>query len=155
MSTPQSAITPSVITQSEFSARRRALMDAMETDSIAIIPSAQEKIRSRDTHYSFRQDSDFHYLSGFNEPQAVLVLLPGRKQGEYVIFCRERNLEKEIWDGFRYGPEGACASFGADDAYPIDDIDDILPGLIEGRKRVYYALGQEPSFDSRVMGWVN
>lgn len=143
------------IPQSEFCARRQALMAAMETDSIAIIPSAQEKTRSRDTHYSFRQDSDFYYLSGFNEPQAVLVLLPGRKQGEFVVFCRERNIEKEIWDGFRYGPEGVCASFGADDAYPIDDIDDILPGLIEGRKRVYYALGQEPSFDSQVMGWVN
>ena len=95
------------------------------------------------------------YLTGFNEPQAVLVLMPGRKQGEYVLFCRERNPEREIWDGFRYGPEGACSHFGADDAYPIDDIDDILPGLIEGRKRVYYALGQEPSFDSQVMGWVN
>ena len=81
--------------------------------------------------------------------------MPGRKQGEYVLFCRERNPEREIWDGFRYGPEGACSHFGADDAYPIDDIDDILPGLIEGRKRVYYALGQEPSFDSQVMGWVN
>jgi len=143
------------LSQSEFNSRRQTLMAAMETDSIAIIPAAQEKIRSRDTHYGFRQDSDFLYLTGFNEPQAVLVLMPGRKQGEYVLFCRERNPEREIWDGFRYGPEGACSHFGADDAYPIDDIDDILPGLIEGRKRVYYALGQEPSFDSQVMGWVN
>ncbi|HEY6527625.1 MAG TPA: Xaa-Pro aminopeptidase [Cellvibrionaceae bacterium] len=143
------------ISQSEFHNRRRALMALMEENSIAIIPSAEEKIRSRDTHYTFRQDSDFYYLTGFNEPQAVLVLLPGRATGEVVMFCRERNLEKEIWDGFRYGPEGVCAHFGADDAFPIDDVDDILPGLLEGRKRVYYALGQEANFDGRVMGWVN
>lgn len=143
------------ISQAEYRERRQVLMAAMETNSIAIIPSAQEQIRSRDTHYNFRQDSDFYYLTGFNEPAAVLVLLPGRAQGECVMFCRERNKEKEIWDGFRYGPEGVCSHFGADDAYPIDDIDDILPGLLEGRKRVYYALGQDATFDGQVMGWVN
>jgi Xaa-Pro aminopeptidase len=143
------------IPQSEFLARRRALMASMEANSIAIITSGQEKIRSRDTHYTFRQDSDFYYLTGFNEPQAVLALLPGREQGECVVFCRERNKEKEIWDGFRYGPEGVCEHFAIDDAFPIDDIDDILPGLLEGRKRVYYALGQDASFDGQVMGWVN
>jgi Xaa-Pro aminopeptidase len=107
------------------------------------------------TAWPFRQDSDFHYLSGFAEPEAVLVLIPGRKHGEFLLFCRERHPERELWDGARAGPEGVCAVFGADDAFPIGDIDDILPGLIEGRRRVYYALGRQPEFDTRVMGWIN
>lgn len=143
------------ITKQEFARRRKALMAMMEPDSIAILPSAAEKTRSRDTHYSFRQDSDFYYLSGFDEPNAVLVLIPGREHGEVVMFCRERDKEKEIWDGYRAGPEGACEKYGADDAFPIDDLDEILSGLMEGRERVYYAMGKDPSFDKRVMTWVN
>lgn len=84
-----------------------------------------------------------------------MVLLPGRPHGEYVLFCRDRDAAKEIWDGYRAGPEGACAEYGADDAFPIDDIDEILPGLIEGRERVYYAMGKDPEFDRHVMDWVN
>lgn len=143
------------IAKAEFARRRKALLEMMEPNSIAILPSATEKIRSRDTDYGFRQDSDFYYLSGFVEPSSVLVLIPGREHGEFVMFCRERNLEKEIWDGYREGPEGAVKNFGAADAFPIDDINDILPGLIEGRKRVYYAMGREAAFDGRVMGWLN
>jgi len=143
------------ISKQEFARRRKNLMVLMEPNSIAILPAAKEKIRSRDTDYPFRQDNDFFYLTGFNEPDAVLVLLPEREHGEYVLFCRERDKEKEIWNGYRAGPEGACKDFGADDAFPVDDIDDILPGLIEGRERVYYALGKEPDFDRRVMTWVN
>jgi Xaa-Pro aminopeptidase len=143
------------IAKAEFTRRRKALMELMAPNSIAIVPSAKEKIRSRDTHYSFRQDSDVHYLSGFDEPEVVLVLIPGREHGEYVIFCREKDKTKEIWDGYRAGPEGACSQFGADDAYPIEDIDDILPGLIEGRERVYYALGRDAEFDAQVMTWIN
>ncbi len=143
------------ITKQEFARRRKQLMAMMETNSIAILPSAAEKTRSRDTEYNFRQDSDFLYLTGFNEPEAVLVLLPGREHGEYVLFCRERDRDKEIWNGYRAGPEGACEKFGADDAFPIDDIDDILPGLIEGRERVYYAMGRDQEFDHQVMVWVN
>ena len=127
----------------------------MEVDSIAIVPSASLVIRNRDAEYKFRQDSDFHYLTGFNEPGAVLVLIPGRTHGECLFFCRERDPERELWDGYRQGPEGVVENFGADDAFPIGDIDDILPGLLEGRERVYYAMGKRPEFDRQVMDWVN
>ncbi|MEE3117440.1 MAG: aminopeptidase P N-terminal domain-containing protein, partial [Pseudomonadota bacterium] len=100
------------------------------------------------------QDSDFQYLTGFGEPEAVLALIPGREHGESVLFCKERNPEKELWDGFLVGPEGAIERYGLDDAFPISDIDDILPGMIEGRSRVYYPLGKDQQFDSRVMAWV-
>jgi len=129
-----------------------ALMDA---NSIAIIPSARDQVRSRDTHFHFRQDSDFYYLSGFDEPDAVLVLIPGRRHGQFVIFCRDRDPARELWDGYRAGPEGACSDYRADDAFPIGDIDDILPGLIEGRDRVYYSMGRSTDFDQKIMGWVN
>jgi Xaa-Pro aminopeptidase len=127
----------------------------MGTNSIAILPSAREKTRNRDSDYAYRQDSDFYYLCGFPEPESVLVLVPGREHGETILFCREREREKEIWDGYRAGPEGACKKYQADDAFPITDIDDILPGLIEGRERVYYSMGTNQVFDQQVMGWVN
>ncbi len=140
---------------SEYARRRQSLMAEMETNSIAIVPAAREKTRSRDTDYPFRQDSDVTYLSGFNEPDAVLVLAPGREHGEFIMFCREKDREREIWEGHRAGPDGACRVYGADDAFPIADIDDILPGLIEGRERVYYAMGRDQEFDRQVMDWVN
>ena len=143
------------ITKQEFARRRKNLMGMMEPDSIAIVPSAKMQIRSRDSEYAFRQDSDFFYLSGFDEPDAVLVLLPGREAGEYVLFCQDRDPAMELWTGYRAGPEGACQLYGADDAFPISDIDDILPGLIEGRERVYYAMGRHAEFDQQVMHWVN
>ncbi len=143
------------ITKQEFARRRKALAKLMEPNSIAIVPAAPARTRSRDTEYHFRQDSDFFYLAGFPEPEAVLVLIPEREHGEFVLFCRERDREKEIWDGYRAGPEGACDNYAADDAFPIDDIDDILPGLIEGRERVYYSMGRNTKFDARVMDWVN
>lgn len=143
------------ISKTEFARRRKALMAHMEPNSIAIVPAAPERTRSRDTEYHYRQNSDFLYLSGFEEPQAVLVLIPGRDHGEYVLFVRERNREREIWDGYRAGPEGACSEFEADDAFPIDDIDEILPGLLEGKQRVYYSMGKDSEFDKHVMDWVN
>jgi len=143
------------ISKQEFARRRKALMAMMEPNSIAIVPAAPERIRSRDTEHHYRQDSDLFYLSDFAEPQAVLVLIPGRDHGEYVLFVRERNREREIWDGYRAGPEGAINEYDADDSFPIDDIDDILPGLIEGRERVYYAMGKDSEFDKQVMDWVN
>ncbi|WP_062064733.1 Xaa-Pro aminopeptidase [Cellvibrio sp. OA-2007] len=143
------------ISKAEFARRRKALMAQMEPNSIAIVPAAPERTRSRDTEYHYRQNSDFLYLSGFEEPQAVLVLIPGREHGEYVLFVRERNREREIWDGYRAGPEGACSEFEADDAFPIDDIDEILPGLLEGKQRVYYSMGKDNEFDKHVMDWVN
>mgnify|MGYP000978712588 CR=1 FL=1 len=143
------------ITKQEFSRRRKALMEHMAPNSIAILPAASEKIRNRDAHYAYRQESDFYYLSGFPEPEAVLVIIPGREHGETIVFCREKNREREIWDGYRAGQEGACEQYGADDAFPIGDIDEILPGLLEGRELVYYSLGRDQQFDQQVMGWVN
>ena len=143
------------ISKTEFARRRKNLMGLMEPNSIAIIPSSREQVRSRDTGYPFRQDSDFYYLSGFAEPDAVLVLLPGRRHGQFVLFCRERDPAMELWHGYREGPEGVCERYAADDAFPIGDIDDILPGLLEGRERVYYSMGRSAEFDRRIMGWVN
>lgn len=142
------------IPMKEFAERRRKLMERMAPDSIAILPAASERVRNRDVLHPFRQDSDFQYLTGFGEPDAVLVLIPGRDHGESVLFCKERNPEKELWDGFLVGPEGAIERFGLDDAFPISDIDDILPGMIEGRSRVYYPLGKDHGFDAQVMDWV-
>ena len=139
----------------EFARRRRQLMRLMGRDAIAVLPAAPERIRNNDVCYNFRQDSDFHYLTGFGEPEAVAVLIPGRPQGEFVMFVRERNRTREIWDGRRAGPEGARAHYGADDAFPIGDLDDILPGLVESRARVYHTMGKYHDFDQRVVGWVN
>ena len=143
------------IPKTEYARRRKALMAQMEPNSIAILPAAPVYIRNRDVEHIYRQDSDFQYLTGFPEPEAVLALIPGRAHGEFVLFCRERNAERELWDGLRAGQDGAIAQFGADDAFPIGDIDDILPGLIEGRERVYYALGANPEFDRHLMEWIN
>jgi len=144
-----------VIKKAEFARRRRRLMDLMGPNSIAILPSAKELVRSRDTHFPFRQDSDFHYLCGFPEPESVLVLIPGREHGEYVLFCRDRDPTMETWHGRRYGPAGAKKHFGCSDAFPIGDIDDILPGLMEGRERIYYEFGNHPEFDNKIMNWLN
>ncbi|NBA97209.1 Xaa-Pro aminopeptidase [Pseudomonas sp. R5(2019)] len=143
------------IPKSEYARRRKALMAQMVPNSIAILPAAAVAIRNRDVEHVYRQDSDFQYLSGFPEPEAVIALIPGREHGEYVLFCRERNPERELWDGLRAGQEGAVRDFGADDAFPVTDIDDILPGLIEGRERVYSAMGSNPEFDRHLMDWIN
>lgn len=142
------------IPKSEYARRRKALMAEMEPNSIAILPAAPMYIRNRDVEHVYRQDSDFQYLSGFPEPEAVIALIPGREHGEYVLFCRERDPARELWDGLRAGQDGAVSEYGADDAFPIGDIDDILPGLIEGRDRVYYAIGTNEAFDHRLMEWV-
>ena len=139
---------------SEFKRRRTQLMKMMGKNTIAILPSSSELIRNRDAHFPFRQDSDFLYLTGFNEPDAVLVLKPGRKHGEYILFCREKDPEKETWNGRHQGQEGAIENFGADDSFPIDDIDDILPGLLEGTDSIYNIMGRQPEFDKRLIGWV-
>jgi Xaa-Pro aminopeptidase len=143
------------IPKSEYARRRKALMAEMEPNSIAILPAAPMYIRNRDVEHIYRQDSDFQYLSGFPEPEAVIALIPGREHGEYVLFCRERDPARELWDGLRAGQDGAISEYGADDAFPIGDIDDILPGLIEGRSRVYYAIGSNQEFDHRLMEWIN
>jgi Xaa-Pro aminopeptidase len=143
------------IGRDEFDRRRRQLMKTMGRDSIAILPAAPVRLRNNDVEYAYRQDSDFHYLTGFPEPEAVAVFVPGREQGEYVLFVRERDPARETWDGRRAGPEGATRDYGADDAFPVNDIDEILPGLMENRAKVFYTVGVNREFDQRVVGWVN
>ncbi|MCG6898498.1 MAG: Xaa-Pro aminopeptidase [Gammaproteobacteria bacterium] len=144
-----------MITRKEFSRRRKQLMRMMGKNSIAIIPTATEQVRNRDVEFPFRADSDFYYLTGFREPDAVAVLIPKRPHGEYLLFCRERDPEMETWTGRRAGTLGAIDSHDADDAFPFSDIDEILPGLMESCDRVYYTMGSRPQFDQRVMEWIN
>jgi Xaa-Pro aminopeptidase len=144
-----------ILRKDEYARRRRQLMKTMGKGAIAILPAAAEKQRNSDVHYNYRPDSDFHYLTGFNEPEAVAVLIPGRPHGEYILFVRDRDPARETWDGRRSGPEGAVRDYGANDAFPIGDIDDILPGLLEHCSRVHYAMGVNADFDQRVIGWVN
>ncbi|HDP89935.1 MAG TPA: Xaa-Pro aminopeptidase [Thioalkalivibrio sp.] len=140
---------------SEFTRRRKQLMRMMDKHAIAIIPSAPVRVRNRDAEYPYRQDSDFLYLTGFSEPEAVAVLVPGREHGEYVLFCRERDPVMETWHGRRAGQDGAIEQYGADDSFPISDIDEILPGLMEDRDTVYYTMGRDTDFDQKLMGWIN
>jgi Xaa-Pro aminopeptidase len=141
------------VNDKEFARRRKHLMELIGPDGIAVVAAAPERVRSRDTLFSYRPDSDFYYLTGFAEPEAVVVLVPGRPQGEFLLFCRERNPEREQWDGPRAGPEGAVAKHGAHDAFPITDLDDILPGLLERSERVYYSIGGN-EFDQRMLSFM-
>lgn len=134
----------------DYARRRRALM-AQLGDGTLILPASPERTRSNDTHYRYRPDSDLLYLTGFPEPDAVLVLAPGHPEHEVVLFVRPKDKEREIWDGFRYGPEGAKAEFGVDAAYEIGELDARLPELLSGRERVYWPLGEDAGFDARVM----
>ncbi len=141
--------------RNEFEKRRRQLLRMVGPGGIAILPSAPTRTRSRDVEYRFRQDSDFYYLTGFAEPEAVAVLVPGRANGEFLLFCRENDPKREQWDGLRAGQRGAVENYGADDAFPIDDLDDILPGIMESCNRVYYTMGMYAEFDVRMADWVN
>ncbi len=139
----------------EFARRRRQFMRMIGKDAIAVLPAAPVRHRNGDVEYAYRQDSQFYYLSGFPEPDAVAVLAPGRPHAEYLLFVREHDAERESWDGARAGTEGAVERYGADDAFPIADIDEILPGLMEQRSRIFYAMGSHVEFDPRMLGWVN
>jgi Xaa-Pro aminopeptidase len=139
----------------EFARRRRQFMRMIGKDAIAILPAAPVRHRNGDIEYAYRQDSQFYYLSGFPEPDAVAVLVPGRPQAEYLLFVREHDALRESWDGAWAGTEGAVERYGADDAFPIADIDEILPGLIEQRSRIFYSMGTHVDFDPRMLGWVN
>jgi Xaa-Pro aminopeptidase len=130
-------------------------MELVGAGGIVVVPTAPERVRSRDTLFDYRPDSDFYYLTGFPEPDAVAVLVPGRSGGEFLLFCRERDPEREMWDGKRCGPEAAIAEYGCDDAFPIADLEEILPGLLERSERVYYSMGVTGDFDQRLLGWIN
>jgi Xaa-Pro aminopeptidase len=136
-----------------FSRRRQSLI-AQIGHGIAIIPTSQEAIRNRDAHYPYRFDSYFYYLTGFAEPEAVLVLVGG-EQTRSILFCRDKDLEREIWDGFRYGPDSAREIFGFDEAYSISRLDELVPQLLANQSRLYFSLGAETAWDARVTGWLN
>jgi len=144
-----------VIGSTEFARRRKQLLGLIGPTAVAIVPAAPRIARSQDAYYRYRQDSDLAYLTGFDEHDAVLVLIPGRAAGESILFCRERDVERERWDGEILGPERAPEQMRLDDAFPITDIDDILPNLLDGRSRVYYHFGRDPEFDLQVLGWIN
>ena len=141
-------------TAKELKRRRRDLARAIGADGVLIVPAAREVTRNRDVHYPFRQNSDFAWLTGFPEPDAVAVIAPKHEDGEFVLFCRPRDPEREVWDGYRFGTEGAVEHFGADVAHPLAELDEKLPGLLADRRRVHYPLGQDADFDLRVMGWL-
>ena len=132
--------------------RRTRLMQQMG-EGIAILPTAPEVVRNADSHYPYRADSHFLYLTGFAEPEAVLVLDAGA--GKSILFCREKNLEREVWEGFRFGPDGAREAFGFDEAYPLSELDARLPDLLSGQKSLWWNVGRQPGFDVRVNGWLD
>jgi len=143
------------ISQHEFAHRRERLLAALPVDSIALIAAAHLTSRNRDAEFAFRQDSDFYYLTGFNEPDAILLLIPGRPEGQAVLFCPPRDPQMEIWTGYRAGPEGCVRDFGMDQAFELEQVDEQLPQLLDGKQRLYYALGSDEALDTRVRGWLN
>ena len=140
--------------QSEFKKRRKQLMQRIGIGNIALISSAGVRVRNRDVDYPFRQDSDFYYLTGFNEPDALAVFIPGRSQGEYILFCREFDEKKALWEGAHAGLEGAIKHYAADDSFPIDDIDDIVSGMLENKTKVFYPMGRDTDLDHSLQEWI-
>jgi Xaa-Pro aminopeptidase len=136
-----------MIVSKEFKNRRNQLMSKMPYNSIAILTAAPEKSRNKDVLYPYRQDSDFFYLTGFQEPDAMVILITGKKNNQYLMFCRGRNIKKEIWDGRRVGPDGAKKKYGASEAFTVDSIEEILPKILDDRGKIYYSMGKNPFFD--------
>lgn len=139
-----------------YAKRRAALLARMQAQGggVAIIPTAPEVMRNADADYPYRHDSYFYYLTGFTEPEATLVLVAGAKQ-QAILFCREKNLEREIWDGYRYGPDAAKVQFGFDAAHAIDQIDIELPKLMTNMPTLFYALGSDTKLDARIQNWLS
>lgn len=143
-----------MITAKEYAERRQRVMDAVGKDSVVIIPAAEELIRNGDSTFLFRQNADFYYLTGFNEPEAVLMLIPGCAEGEFILFNRERDPKVEVWVGKHAGQEGAVKEFGAHQAFPLRLLDEKIPALLQQHQRIYYPVGKNSHFDQRVMKWV-
>ena len=139
--------------KTQFERRRHELAINMKS-GIAVIPTAGEAIRNKDAHFPYRFDSYFHYLTGFSEPESVVVVIGG-KESRSILFCRAKHEEREIWDGFRHGPEEAKTQFHFDDAFAIDEIDTILPQLIENKNTIFTPVGVSPDWDKKMMGWLN
>src|SRR5215467_11286487 len=142
-----------VSTLSRYAERRDALRLRMGR-GVAVIPTAPPRVRNRDSEYPYRFDSYFYYLSGFQEPEAVLVLVAGEAP-KAILFCRQRDPTRELWDGVRLGPDGAKAALGLDEAYPIETLDEHMPRLLANQPTLHYAPGSDPAWDSRVMTWLN
>ena len=134
--------------------QRRAQLAKTLGEGVVILPTAPERTRNADSHYEYRWDSAFYYLTGFREPEAVLVMVLGRKPRE-ILFCREKNLEREIWDGFRFGPDLAREAFSFHEAYPAGDIDQKVTELIANQQTIHTLVGADPAWDARVAGWLN
>lgn len=134
--------------------QRRARLAKAMGDGIAVLPTAPERVRNRDAHYGYRFDSYFYYLTAFPEPEAVLVMIGGATP-KSILFCRERNLEREIWEGFRYGPELAGAQFSFDETYPISQLDEMMVSLLENQPVFSYPVGADPLWDARALRWLN
>lgn len=147
-------LAPNPVTLLEHARRRSRLMRGIGRNGVAVIPGASLQTRNRDVEYPFRQDSDFLYLTGFREPDAVAVLAPGRPEGEFLLFVRPHDPERETWTGYRAGPEGAMRDFGADAAWDINDLETQLPGLLAGREQVHCTLGEHPEFDAMLTACV-
>lgn len=143
------------IETSEFARRRKQFMEKMPPRSIAILSAAPERYRNADTDYLYRQDSDFYYLTGFKEPEAIAVFIPGRSQGQYILFNRVRDPLLETWNGRRAGQEGAVKQYGADEAFPISDFVKKLPELLAGCEKVAYCIGRDPEFDRQLLNMIN
>jgi Xaa-Pro aminopeptidase len=133
---------------------RRATLAQHIGKGVAVLPTAPERVRNRDAHYPYRYDSYFYHLTGFTEPEAVVVIVAGDKTRS-LLFCREKNEEREIWDGFRHGPAAAKEKFGFDETYAIDQLDKLMPELLADQPAVYAHLGGDGAWDARVLSWVN
>ncbi len=144
-----------MIKQKEYSRRRRQLMRMAGEDSIIILLAAPARIRNNDAYYPYRQDSDFLYLTGFREHDAMLVMIPEGKEGQCMLFCRSRDPEREMWDGAMVGLDAAVSEYGMDQAFDFSEVDKRLPDLLHDRERIYYDLGRTPMFDQRLIGWLN
>lgn len=136
---------------SEYAARRKQLAYYMGSKGIALLPAAPSVFRNSENEYPYRQNSDFYYMTGFEEPDAVAVIAPGHPEGEFILFNRVRDRGEEIWTGYRAGQEGAVKDWGADQAFPIQQLVDKLPALLEGFEVVHYSLGFNKQFDELVM----
>lgn len=143
------------IDKAVFKARRDKVSKQIGVSGILVIGSAKEYWRSVDWTYPYRQTSDFYYLTGLVEPDSVAVLIPGRAEGEFIVFSKPHDPEKELWEGFMVGQEGARRDYGADQAFPIDQLDAMMPGLLANRKQVYFDIGRDIDFDNKIIKWIN
>ena len=139
----------------EFAKRRKKLAQAIGKNSVAILPAASPKIRTGDTEYYYRPSSDFYYYTGYTEPDSLMILAPGRPEGEFILLVRPKDPLRETWDGYRSGPKGVIKDFGADQSYSIHDVDEFLSNLLQSTEKVFYTLGNDAIFDQKITQSIN